>query len=136
MSSASPTDKPVSRFSDDFSWKTVPSETKKKYKDQAVEDVLRYKSDYEEYKKIEKVTVTMEQMFDIIAFSKTAKREADVLPKSGYKLFYRNFIRSMESQKDEMTLQELSTAAAKAWKQLTEEEKDVYRKQTETNLQT
>lgn len=62
-------------FSDKFSWRTLPQEKKQKYKDMAVEDVIRYKNDYDEYREIKRVTVTIQQMFDIITFSQTRGEE-------------------------------------------------------------
>lgn len=125
----------ASLFSDAFSWITVPLDVKKIHKAKAVDDVLRYKSDYEEYKKIEKVNVTIEQMFDIIAFSKNEQSASEKSSVSGFRLFYRNFIKThMEQNKGEATLKELSAAAGQAWSQLKEEEKNDYR-QKKTSIE-
>ena len=54
------------KFKENNTWSLLSDDQRKPYREKAVEDLLRYKSDYEEYKKIEKLTVTIEQMFDII----------------------------------------------------------------------
>ena len=44
-------------LSEDFIWRTMSREEKLVYKERAIADLLRYKADYEEYKKIAQVTL-------------------------------------------------------------------------------
>lgn len=123
----------LSPFSAHFSWRSMAPESKLKYKEMAVNDLLRYRDEYEEYKKIVKVQVTIEQMFDIIKFTQTEKRSKKQA-KSGWRLFYQKFVEGLEGQKD-LRIQDMSSLAAQAYAELSDQEKEEYRQEVERQLQ-
>ena len=95
------------------------------YRRQAIEDMLRYKADYDEYKKIERLTVSVEQMFQIVQASRFEHRPIKRF--SGYQLFYQRFLESLGEERNRMTVQQQSRECSRAWKLLSKEEKELLR---------